>query len=86
MRSARLVLRWAVTLALLAVALEQAPPDQWLPTLRHVHWGWMALAALLMALIVAVNTWKWGLLLEVQGVRPSFPRLLYHYSAGYFFN
>jgi len=35
---------------------------------------------------VLVNTWKWSLLLEVQGVRPGFLRLAYHYTVGYFFN
>lgn len=78
--------RWLLTAVLLAVALRQAPPDQWLPQLERVHWGWMALAAFLMSGIVAVNTWKWELLLEVQGIRPGYRRLLYHYGVGYFFN
>lgn len=78
--------RWFLTAALLALALRQAPPEQWLPSLQRVHWAWMALAAALMAGIVALNTWKWQLLLEVQGIRPGYPRLLYHYGVGYFFN
>jgi len=86
MRSLGVAARWLVTAALLAVALYQAPPQQWLPVLSSVRWEWMAVAALLMAVIVVVNTWKWGLLLGVQGIRPGFLRLLYHYAVGYFFN
>ncbi len=86
MKRVSLAARWLLTAALLTVALRQAPPQQWLPVLRQVQWDWMAVAALLMAVIVAINTWKWRLLLEVQGLRPGFARLLYHYAVGYFFN
>ncbi len=86
MRPLGLTARWLVTAALLAVALHQAPPRQWLPVLGQLQWGPAALAALLMAVIVGVNTWKWSLLLEVQGIRPGLPCLLYHYAVGYFFN
>lgn len=80
------LVRWLLTAGLLAVVLFQAPPDQWLPTLTRVRWVPLILAGLMMAGIVLVNTWKWSLLLEVQGVRPGFLRLAYHYTVGYFFN
>lgn len=78
--------RWLLTAVLLAFALRQAPPTDWIPYLENVHWGWMATSALLMAGIVAVNTWKWQMLLAVQGIRPGYVRVLYHYGVGYFFN
>lgn len=78
--------RWVLTALLLAVALRQAPPTEWLPYLETIHWEWMGVSALLMAGIVAVNTWKWQLLLAVQGIRPGYTRVLYHYGVGYFFN
>lgn len=80
------ILRWLLTAGLLALVLTQVPPDQWLPTLTRVHWLPLGLAGLTMAGIVLVNTWKWSLLLEVQGIRPGFARLAYHYAVGYFFN
>jgi len=80
------LVRWLLTAGLLAVVLTQAPPDQWLPTLTRVRWAPLSLAGLMMAGIVLVNTWKWSLLLEVQGIRPGFLRLAYHYTVGYFFN
>jgi len=85
MKPAALV-RWALTIGLLALVLAQAPPEQWLPTLTRVRWTPLILAGLMMAGIVLVNTWKWSLLLEVQGVRPGFLRLTCHYTVGYFFN
>ena len=80
------IARWALTLGLLGLALYQAPLQEWIPQLRHMHPGWVLLSALSMAAIVCVNSWKWHILLKVQGMHPGYVRVLYHYAVGYFFN
>ncbi|MCR5660907.1 MAG: flippase-like domain-containing protein [bacterium] len=86
MKFAGTALRWILTAGLLTIALKQAEPSEWIPVFARVSWLWFAGAALCMAGIVLINSFKWKILLDAQGCHPGFLRILYHYAVGYFFN
>ncbi|MBQ7568629.1 flippase-like domain-containing protein [bacterium] len=78
--------RWLLTIGLLSWAFYQVPLSEWLPLIRHLHPAWVIAAGISMGAIVSINSWKWYILLRLQGLRPTYSSAIYHYAVGYFFN
>jgi glycosyltransferase 2 family protein len=85
-RTALLILKILVSLALLAYLFTKTDTQALVTRVRNGDTLLLALAALLYLLVIGLSTWRWGLLIKAQG----YPAPLRHLSASYlvatFFN
>jgi glycosyltransferase 2 family protein len=86
MRHAGRFLRIAVTAGLLAFVISRVDlRDMW-DHLRVLDPRLIALGYLLHLGMVALNAWRWQMLVQAQGTRVGLGRLLSYYFVGIFFN
>ena len=85
-RSALLVAKIAVSIALLAYMLSTTDLDALQRRVRAGDTFLLALAMALYALILAISTWRWRVLLEAQGFTIPLAHLSGSYLVATFFN
>lgn len=81
-----LVLKIAVSLALLAYLLSTSNLSALRDRVRHSDTVLMGLAVALYALILVLSTWRWRLLLKAQGYQAPMGQLSASYLVATFFN
>ena len=81
-----LVLKAAVTVALIAAVLWSIDLARLAQRMAGLDPGWLAASFLVVLAAVAVSAWKWGMILADRGHPLPFARLLRHYFVGLFFN
>jgi uncharacterized protein (TIRG00374 family) len=81
-----LVLKIAVSLALLAYLLSTTNLSALRDRVRHSDTVLMGLAVLLYAMILVLSTWRWRLLLKAQGYQAPMGQLSASYLVATFFN
>lgn len=81
-----LVLKIAVSLALLAYLLSTSNLPALRDRVRHSDTVLMGLAVALYALILVLSTWRWRLLLKAQGYQAPMGQLSASYLVATFFN
>jgi uncharacterized protein (TIRG00374 family) len=81
-----LVLKVAVSLALLAYLLSTSNLSELRNRVRHSDTVLMALAVALYAMILVISTWRWRLLLKAQGYEAPMGQLSASYLVATFFN
>jgi len=83
---AAIVVKTAVSLALLAFLVRRVNWDELGAMLRQTDPFWVGLSVLAGILLNAINSWKWRILLRAKGKPVAFARLLNLYFAGLFLN
>jgi glycosyltransferase 2 family protein len=78
------VLRWLITLGLLALVATQVDFRQLGPVLLDIRWGWVGLAAAAVFTDRVIATFRWWLLLRVKKIDIGFvPLLNLHLAANF---
>jgi uncharacterized protein (TIRG00374 family) len=85
-RPAILVLKIAVSVALLALLFSRVDARRLWTIARHASMAWLAAALLIYFLTVLTSVWRWRLLLHAQGVTVPRHTLLGSYLVATFFN
>jgi len=81
-----LVAKVAVSVGLLALLISQMDPTRFWAYARTASIGWLVAALGLYFVVIALNSWRWGLLLDAQHVSVPGPKLLASYLVATFFN
>lgn len=81
-----MVLRVAVSVALLAVLLSRVDREALWTSLRHASLPWLAIALVVYFVHVLTGAWRWHLLLGTQNVHVPQRDLLSSLLVSYFFN
>jgi uncharacterized membrane protein YbhN (UPF0104 family) len=76
----------AVSVALLALLLSRVEVGRLWSVARTASIPWLAAALVLYLVMVLVSAWRWGLLLEAQGVALRYGRLAVSFLVACFFN
>jgi uncharacterized membrane protein YbhN (UPF0104 family) len=80
------VLKAGVSLALLAFLFSRVDAPRLWHLARSASIAWLATALGLYYLMICVSAWRWGVLLEAQGLRFPFRRLTSSFFVATFFN
>jgi uncharacterized membrane protein YbhN (UPF0104 family) len=80
------ILKVGVSLALLAFLFSRVDAPRLWHLARSASIGWLAAALGLYYLMICVSAWRWGVLLEAQGLRFPFRRLTSSFFVATFFN
>ena len=80
------VLKAAVSVALLWVLFSRVDVARLWSVARHASAPWLALALALYLCMVLTSAWRWGLLLEAQGLKFPFRTLTGSFLVATFFN
>jgi uncharacterized protein (TIRG00374 family) len=86
LKTTLVVLKIAVSTALLAVLFSRADMGSMLQQFRQMNLAWTAAALAMYGLMLAVSAWRWRLLLQIQTVDVSFKRLTQSFLVATFFN
>lgn len=81
-----LLAKLAVMGSLLAVLYRNVDFAAFRAALAGLRWGWLPLIYALLFLNTALNSWKWQLLLQADGIRLPLPSLMCSHLIGTFFN
>src|SRR5687767_16028109 len=79
-------LKGLVSAALLALLLSRVDAGRLWNVARTASIPWLAAAIGLYVLMVLVSAWRWGLLLEAQGIVLRYSRLAVSFLVACFFN
>ena len=80
------LLRWLISIALIAWVLYKVDPGKLWQTLKQVDWFYFSLSIALTPVLIWLSSWKWQVILRAQGITASGWRLFWLYMVGYFFN
>ena len=80
------LLRWLISIALIAWVLYKVDPGKLWLTLKQVDWFYFSLSMALTPVLIWLSSWKWQVILRAQGITASGWRLFWLYMVGYFFN
>jgi uncharacterized membrane protein YbhN (UPF0104 family) len=80
------ILKAGVSLALLAFLFSRVDAPRLWHLARSASIGWLAAALGLYYVMICVSAWRWGVLLEAQGLRFPFRRLTSSFFVATFFN
>lgn len=86
LKTALVVLKIAVSTALLAILFSRADMSAMAQQVRQMNLGWTAAALGMYGLMLIVSAWRWRLLLQIQTVDVSFARLTQSFLVATFFN
>jgi uncharacterized protein (TIRG00374 family) len=86
LKTTLVVLKIAVSTALLAVLFSRADMGSMLQQFRQMNLAWTVAALAMYGLMLAVSAWRWRLLLQIQTVDVSFKRLTQSFLVATFFN
>ena len=81
-----LLAKLAVMAGLLAVLYRNVDFTAFRAALAGLAWGWIPLIYILLLLNTALNSWKWGLLLQTDGIAIPLRSLMCSHLIGTFFN
>ena len=81
-----LLAKLAVMAGLLAVLYRNVDFTAFRAALAGLAWGWIPLIYILLLLNTALNSWKWGLLLQADGIAIPLRSLMCSHLIGTFFN
>jgi glycosyltransferase 2 family protein len=80
------ILKAGVSLALLGVLLSRVDVGRLWTVARTASTGWLGAALGLYLVMILLSAWRWGLLLNAQGVRLPFRKLTSSFLVATFFN
>src|SRR5687768_3524578 len=80
------LLKLLVSTGLIAILLSRIDAARLWDVARKASLGWLALALCVYLVMILVSAWRWGLLLDAQGIPIRFGRLTSSFLVATFFN
>lgn len=80
------VVKVLISAALIGILLSRIDAAKLWEVARTASVSWLALALSVYLLMILVSAWRWGLLLDAQGIAVSFKRLTSSFLVATFFN
>jgi hypothetical protein len=75
-----------VSIALIALLISRIDAAQLWSVARRASVGWLVLALVVYLAMIVASAWRWGLLLEAQGIRLRFAQLISSFLVATFWN